>query len=344
MKTCVWTIEEANEAICVIYRDNPNITYREAASVLNATFATEWWDMERVRDRKRKIERQARKASAPQIVDVTETVTTKGLKKILTIADLHFPHHREDIYEIFEKHILNVDAVVFAGDIFDNESLSSFKSISKGNFKDDLVDFYFFIKNLLSRNVKNVPVYIIRGNHEERLASYIANNQQTQLNEFINPQVMQMLVDGFSIYEGYTEIRFEPIKNITYVNNWFLNINDSVIICHQKDYHKPKLKTVCEGILYFMEMGEKFDSVILAHMHVSGYTSYMGKHGYNIPCMCKPQEYANNGKFKYRPQSYGYMIVGLNENGKFDINETKINHLKEQYRQIPEDVVYNINI
>ena len=339
-----WTIEEANSALLRYKNTYPDATYRDLAKMMNDSFKTTWWDHERIRNRFRKISKSNANKMIQAVPDEKESITRCKKGKILVFADVHFPHHREDIFDVAEKNILNVDAIVFAGDLFDNESLSSFSAIRKSSFKQDIIDFHGFMEMICYLNKNNIPIYMIRGNHEERLAKYIARQQETELNEFINPQVLQMLVDGFTVYEGYRKLEFKPLPNLVYINNWFVNINDSVIIAHQKDYHKPKLKTVVEGIGYFMETGEKFDVAFLAHMHVVGYTKNMGKHGYNIPCMCKPQEYTNNGSFKYRPQSYGYAIVALDENGKFDFNETKLVQLDEIYEKINKLIEYKINI
>jgi predicted phosphodiesterase len=330
-------------AIEQIVSRNPTLEYRQIATKINFQFNTDYWDSERIRDRVRKY-RKAKNKILENMPEVKKEVKSIGSKRILVMADGHFPSHREDLTTHFENHILEVDAVVFAGDMFDNQALSSFTEIAKRSFEDDLISFYWFIKGLMDKNTNNVPVYFIRGNHEERLARYIASNQQNELNKFLNPQIMQMFADGFCIYEGFKKIEYPPISNIVYVNNWFLNINDSILICHQKDFNKPKLKTVCNGIDYFFECGEKFDAIFLAHMHTSGYTKHMNKHGYNIPCMCKPQEYSNNGKFQYKPQSYGYTIVETDNNGKFNVNNTKIIHLDELYERINEEVEYKVKI
>jgi predicted phosphodiesterase len=325
-------------------KENPDITYREIASYLNTKYNTSYWDSERIRDRRRKISKRKNKINYSVIPEEKFIVTDKNKKKILILADLHIPYHREDIFDVVRENINFVDAIVLAGDSFDNESLSKFSAIGKRKFKEDLTYFYDTINKIALINNNNIPIYIIRGNHEERLAKYISTTQQDELSEFLNPQVVQMLVDGFTIYSGYDKIVYPPIPNIVYINNWYMNINDSILICHQKDFNRPKLKTVCNGIDYFIENKENFDAIFLAHMHTAGYTRHMTKHGYNIPCMCKPQEYTNKGNFCYKPQAYGYMILALDDNGKFDINNSRTVILNEKYPNVNEKVEYKVSI
>ena len=320
--------------------------YRSIAMDTNQKFGTTYWDSERVRDIIRKDKDRAEREAirAMQVPEFGSAVHTSK-RKILVLFDLHFPYQREDVFEIISKNLKGLDAIVFGGDTFNNDALSSFPSTDVPDFDKELIDFYRFISEIRELVPSRITLYFIRGNHESRLYKYIANQaSHSQLATFVDPEVINMLVTGFTIFhEGYSE-KFAPIPNIKYIPHWFMNINNQIIICHPISFSRIQLKTVAEAIDYFMDRGEQFSAVAVGHMHMNGYTVKHGKHGYNVGCLCRPQKYADSGKLVYRPQNYGYMLVVLDSDGIFDPNESRLVTLDEKYPYTRETIEYNVDI
>lgn len=322
-------------------------TYREIARIINQEENTTYWDCERVRDKVRKYRKKLEKNKlesivAPEIKKVPQVDSKR--KKIMIICDLHFPYHREDVIPNIKKHAHEISALVIGGDALNNESLSKFAEINKLTFEEEIIGFYNFIKEIRDILPEEVKIIFIRGNHEHRLYKYIANMHDKQLNKFINPEVIQMLVDGFTIYEGTQKIEFKPIPNVEYIPHWFVNINNELIVAHPDEFSKVQVKTAMNAIEYFINRQEQFSMVIIGHLHNYGEAKKFGKYGVQLGCCCKPQRYADRGSLKYRPQDYNYAIIHFDENGKIDINESRIYHLEELYPITEEGIHYKIQI
>jgi len=260
------------------------------------------------------------------------------------MCDIHYPYHREDVLENIKKHAHEISALVIGGDAINNDSLSKFLEISKLTFEEEIIGFYGFVKQIRNVLPSNVKIIFIRGNHEYRLYKYIASLHEKQLAKFINPEVIQMLVDGFTIYEGVKKIEFKPIENIEYIPHWFVNINNELIVCHPDEFSRIRGRTALNAIKYFTERGEQFSMVLVAHTHLYDETKDFGKFGVQMGCCCKPQGYADKGSFKYQPQDYNYAIIQFDKNGKVDINATRIYHLPELYPITEQDINYKIKI
>lgn len=331
----------------IIYYWNQKLPYREIARLINKEFNVAYWDGERVRDKIRKYRKSVEKDSinkiiVPQVVKPQYIESNK--KKIMVVVDIHYPYHREDLLDNIKKHSHEISALVIGGDAFNNDSLSKFSDISKKSFEEEIVGFYEFMKVIRGILPKSVKIILIRGNHEYRLYRYIANMHEKQLAKFINPEVIQMLVDGFTIYERTKKKEFSKIENLEYVPHWFVNINNELVVCHPEEFSKVPIKTAVNAIDYFLARDEKFSMVILGHEHKYGEIIKNNKYGVQLGCSCKPQKYADVGKFGYIPQQYSYAIVQFDENGHIDRNETRIYKLEEMYPITEQDIEYKIKI
>jgi predicted phosphodiesterase len=321
--------------------------YRQIANMTNEKFNTEYWDSERVRDVIRKHRKKQEKSNMENIkvpeVYIKPKITSKK-KKIMIMSDIHYPYHRGDVLDNIKKHANEISALIIGGDAFNNDSLSRFAEISKLSFEEEIIGFYNFVKEMRDILPITVKIIFIRGNHEFRLYKYIASQHDKQLAKFINPEVIQMLTDGFTIYEGTKKIDYKPIENVEYVPHWFTNINNELIVCHPEEFSRVQVKTAMDAVQYFLSRGEQFSMVIVGHLHVFGESKKFGKYGVQLGCSCKPQRYADKGSLKYSPQDYNYMIVSFDENGKIDINDSKIYHLEEMYPITEEEIQYKVNI
>jgi len=326
---------------------NNNSSYREIAYTANVIFETDYWDSERIRDVIRKYRKKEEKKSI-ELIKVPSISNSSFMniqnKKLLIMADWHYPFHREDILDIISRHANEVDVLIVGGDALNVDSLSRFLEINKMSFEEEITSFYNFMVKV--RNVFPIDkkIIFIRGNHEYRLYKSIAAMHEKQLSKFINPEVLQMLVDGFTIYEGSKSFKYEPIPNISYIPHWFININNELIVAHPEEFSKVPSKTIVNAIDYFNSRFEQYSTVIIGHLHKFSEVNKNGKYGIQLGCLCKPQKYADKGSFTYSPQDYNYAIMQFDSNGKIDRNASKVYYLDELYPITEKSVDYKVKI
>lgn len=176
-------------------------------------------------------------------------------KSIMIINDLHLPFEREDVLEIIEKHKSEITTLVIGGDLMDCKSISKFHQIKTLTIEEELLYTYNFLKKVRKILNNNQNIIIINGNHEERWYRDICNLQEKDMQKFINPNLIDMIVEGFTIYEDKGRKRYEGIEGITYIPHWFVNIDKKVIVCHPKNFSMVKGKMLENGAQHFVNRG-----------------------------------------------------------------------------------------
>ena len=263
---------------------------------------------------------------------IEKDVIPLGKSKILVMNDPHIPFHREDCLDIIMDHKHEIKAIVFGGDFLDCESISSFPAIERMRLEGEVVAGIDFLRDVRALVGPEVKIIIIRGNHENRMKMYLAKMHDKGMYKFLNPNILNMLRDGFTMYEGNEEKKFDGIKDVHIINSWYVNINDEVIVCHPNNYSRGDVKNVKTAIEYFVTEGAKFSTVIIGHNHHQGVvTNHLGKYGIESGCLCKRMEHTDC-RTNVKPQDYGYVLVGFNDDGKVNKNLTKLYRLDaEEY-------------
>lgn len=316
------------------------LTYSAIGRKVDEKFGIDWfkYDSERVRNVKRKFERQQIQnqisTMIAKIPDDEAVVACKprNKRKVLVMGDLHSPFERSDVLDIVRKHKDEIKALVLAGDLFDCFSISSFPKIKRIMLEEELVHTYNLVKGMRDILPDDVEIIIFKGNHEDRLLREIAKQQATnnQLMSFINPKIVENLIDGFVLYNDLDKKVYEPIRGIRYVHNYYININNQLIIIHPKNFSGVDVKNVKMAIEHMLHLKEQFDAVLVVHTHRQGDTAeYLGKYGAEIGCMCQHMEYTE-GRTSSRPQHYGYAIVEFPENGAITKNHVHIYRLEPE--------------
>lgn len=99
----------------------------------------------------------------------------KSIKKVLLLSDIHFPYHNNTALKAALKDGLDeqVDAIFLNGDILDFYQLSFHeKDQRKTSIPEELEMCREFFKEL-NNKFKDVKIYYIPGNHENRLERYL---------------------------------------------------------------------------------------------------------------------------------------------------------------------------
>lgn len=262
-----------------------------------------------------------------------ETQESDGYVKVLIMNDLHIPYQRPDVFDEIEKH-KNVDYIIFGGDLVDCKSCSFFDDFYKPGVEQELAIVHEFISKVNTIiDPSKTKIITIRGNHEYRYTRDIMRMQEKQIQKLLNPNMLSMLQDGFTVYEKSKNIVYKPIENFKYVDNFYIKLFDNLIVAHPLDFSVVDGKIDEKVADYFLNehIAEKDDVIIYGHTHKFSTMNVNRRQGVYVienSCLCIPQEYSKMGKLSFTPQNYGYTYLQFKEGQKIDLNDIKIVHLK----------------
>ena len=189
----------------------------------------------------------------------------------------------------------------------------------------------YFIK--LINYISPKKVLVIYGNHEARLGSYLAKNLDSEVNQLLPDNALDLLFDtGFNYYNKQDRIRtfYEPIKNvctdinIVNTNDWKCRIGKT-IFAHPLAFSSSALKTVDKAVEYFHDTEkEVFDCVVLAHTHHRGNAPKGYIEMYEQGCCCDISKlHYRDGKFG-TPQQKGFVYLCQDKDGNIIKDSTKL--------------------
>ena len=253
-------------------------------------------------------------------------------KSIMFINDIHCPFERDDVLEIITRHAHEITTLVIGGDLMDCESISSFPKINRLTLTEELIYTYEFLKKVRKILNKDQKIIIINGNHEERLHKVISKMAEKELQSFLNPNILEMFVDGFTLYREGKKIKHEGIEGITFIPHWYVLIDD-IVVAHPKDFSRVKGKMLENVAGHFINKGFDFTVIVFGHTHKASQgvvDRYENKYVVENPCLCLPHSYSDCGKLGYSPQTYGYTIIKYNDGEKTNPNNIKTYLLEEK--------------
>lgn len=241
--------------------------------------------------------------------------------KILSLSDLHIPFFYGDVVEdALTKHT-DADVVVLNGDTLEMDAASRFPRHKTVLLKYEYKLALQFLARL-SKQFKNIV--IVKGNHEDRLDRYFADKIDPALNMMVESDVLWRLANGYGFnQDGFFERHYD-FNNVSYergVNNWFVQIGQA-IFCHPSRTSSMTCRSVELAHQYFMSRGYSYQAVIMGHTHRLASCVTDGKLLIEQGCMCVPLDYAAKSDIKYKPTSFGYAVVVMDEHGNVDFNES----------------------
>lgn len=261
-------------------------------------------------------------------------------KSVLFLNDIHLPFERTDLIEIIKKHAHEITTLFIGGDFLDCYDCSKYPHANHLPITQELIYGHEWLKEVRKILGKNVGIYIIKGNHEVRWSKIVLKDPMLQ--NFINPNILEMYVDGFNLFIDNKKKYFEPIENLHYINSWYANIDNKIIYCHPTDFSQVDGK-MCEKVAeHFINKNAIFEAVIFGHTHkFTSMTVSRRKGIYTVEngCLCKPMDYADSGKLGYTPQHSCYTIVKYNINEQINFNNIKTYHLPQEYVNNNDNVV-----
>jgi UDP-2,3-diacylglucosamine hydrolase len=188
--------------------------------------------------------------------------------KAIFIADVHYPHHGNTIFDILNVSFLEknqITQIFFLGDIFDILFANSKYLI---NYNRQLI-------NIINSINKNINIYYFEGNHDFNLKEIFPNitiypiENQPQKMLIGDKMVSISHGDKYEMGLGY-KIYSKFIRN-SFIIKYLIPFKKTLI---KKQISKLKKKKICKKLSYFTKIVYKIllnynskDIVIEAHYH-----------------------------------------------------------------------------
>lgn len=239
------------------------------------------------------------------------------IERVLVLSDLHIPFHKEeDIINIVKKHS-NVNTIIFAGDILDCFSVSTFPKEMHIPLYEELKTASAFLRRI-DRLTPNTKKIIFRGNHEFRFKRYLAKFQ-SEFSPLVSDDVLEIIQHGFT-YRDYRNVKrtVEPLSdNYEVIDSWYYIYKD-LVLAHPTNFSKIPMRTCVSAYDYFKNQGVDFNALAIGHTHKAGTLIHGGTLLCELGCLCRQMDYANNGNVNYTPQTNGYGLFVFHKD-KVDI-------------------------
>jgi len=256
-------------------------------------------------------------------------VASKGTPalKILSLSDIHFPFQNQEIIDqVIETH-KDADILVLNGDLLDGYAASSFakeKNIPMHLEYTMALEFVRKMAGMFSQ------VYIVRGNHEQRLEKYFANKIDPTMQMFACKDTLYYLAKGYILNEDGEHLGTIEMPNVFYNpqgNPWILQLNKTVFL-HPSSFTSAPLSTVikaCDYLQNFLDW-DSYDCVVMGHTHKLGKAVYKGKLVMEQGCLVKIMDYQRSAKFTREATTLGYAVIYQDEEGNTLFNETDVKY------------------
>lgn len=239
------------------------------------------------------------------------------IERVLVLSDLHIPFHKEeDIINIVKKHS-NVSTIIFAGDILDCFSVSTFPKEMHIPLYEELKTASAFLRRI-DRLTPNTKKIIFRGNHEFRFKRYLAKFQ-SEFSPLVSDDILEIIQHGFT-YRNYRNVKktVEPLSdNYEVIDSWYYIYKD-LVLAHPTNFSKIPMRTCVSAYDYFKNQGVDFGAIAIGHTHKAGTLIHGGTLLCELGCLCRQMDYANNGNVNYTPQTNGYGLFVFHKD-KVDI-------------------------
>lgn len=239
------------------------------------------------------------------------------IERVLVLSDLHIPFHKEeDIINIVKKHS-NVSTIIFAGDILDCFSVSTFPKEMHIPLYEELKTASAFLRRIdkLTPSTKKI---IFRGDHEFRFKRYLAKFQ-SEFSPLVSDDVLEIIKNGFT-YRNYLNNKrtVEPLSDsYEVIDSWYYIYKD-LVLAHPTNFSKIPMRTCVSTYDYFKNQGVDFNALAIGHTHKAGTLIHGGTLLCELGCLCRQMDYANNGNVNYTPQTNGYGLFVFHKD-KVDI-------------------------
>lgn len=249
---------------------------------------------------------------------------------ILSISDLHVPFQLPK--ELLSNYVGKVDILQLNGDLVDCQAISKFSKQYRISPMEEIIQARQYLIDLIEY-IKPKKVVANNGNHENRFATYLAKNLDTDLLELMPNSPLELIfIDGFTHYDkrAKSKIWYEPLVNIfddikiEYFDDWKTKIGLTWFV-HPLAYRQGMLATADKAKAYLQDKyKEPFDCVVMAHTHSVGDSTkgYIRLFEQGAFADVDKMNYAD-GKLT-KPQKEGFAIICQNKNGELIQEKSKV--------------------
>lgn len=244
----------------------------------------------------------------------------RGGRKILSLSDWHIPFHRADLVEEAVHTHSDADILVINGDFLDLYAASTF---AKYKSIPILKEYNVGMRYLKTLRKKFDTVYLIRGNHEERLNRYFKSNVSLEVSSIICPEILQRMANG-EIYDSDGSIKeLLDFDNVHYADNQFYLTLGKTLFAHASTYSSGPGQTVERQNRYFHTLID-YDCLVIGHTHQAGQFWYNGRLLMEQGCLCEDLEYQKTTRLSYSQQNNAYAVIHQDKAGNTDKKRSRV--------------------
>lgn len=254
----------------------------------------------------------------------------RGVKtRVLCISDTHFPFAKP--IGTFCDYVGRVDILVLNGDLLDCQAISRFSKLYRTSPLEEMIGARQYLIDLIEY-IRPKQVIVTYGNHELRLASYLAKNLDTDIQELLPETALDYLfVDGFTHYDRKlkTKTYYEPICEvfddikIEYTGNWYYQIFDT-IFCHPKAFTSSPMKTAEKAMYFFRNEGKQFKTLVMAHTHRTGAYTIGNTTIYEQGAACETNKMNYSDGMLINSQKQGFIYLCYDKDGNTMPEKTRL--------------------
>lgn len=243
------------------------------------------------------------------------------LHKVVSISDMHIPWVNDNVIsDMINKHS-DAEVLVINGDFVDQFSVSRWPK-NKGILLRHEYEIGIEYLKQFSKIFKKV--ILTKGNHDDRLESYFANNLDPGVSFMVHPDMLERMSKGYSFNKHGSLEKMYTFNNVHYsggLSAWYAKVGNCIFV-HPKGGSKIPMRTCVNAANYLLEK-EDFDAIVCGHTHKMGQLIWKGKLLIEQGCCCVPMDYEADAKMKYSQQAFGYAVIYMNNKGQVDFNKSK---------------------
>lgn len=231
-------------------------------------------------------------------------------RKPLILSDIHFPYHAEDELLIALEHGYKqgCDSIYLNGDVLDCHTISRFlKEGGAPSFNEEREMFWQFIEYVKSK--WDVPIYYKLGNHEERWQHYLSR----QVPELFD--VADLKFENVMKFDEYGIVQVEARQKVQM---------GKLIVIHGHEFGESVFSPVNPARGLFLRAKS---SVLAGHNHQTSEHHENNLKGDSLACFsvgCLCQLAPNYRPFAYTKWNHGFAIVGIDDDGSFEVDNYRI--------------------
>jgi predicted phosphodiesterase len=244
----------------------------------------------------------------------------KRERKILSLSDWHIPFHREDLIEQAVHDHRDADILVINGDFLDLYAASTF---SKYKSIPILKEYNIGMEYLKRLHTIFPEIYLVRGNHEERLNRYFKSNISLEVSSIVCPEILQRMANGEVYDKNGNVTELLPFDNVHYADEHFYMLIGKTLFAHASTYSSGPGQTVERQNRYFHTL-MNYDCLVTGHTHQAGQYWHNGRLLMEQGCLAEDLEYQKTSKLSYNQQNNAYAVIYQDRDGNTDKNRSRV--------------------